>query len=956
LTDPAPPIDFEERVFTFDDVAWLFKKQWKKWARIAWVGGGLIFSLLVLRSPSYQIEASFKEGVEKNGGDFVLKDFLGMVGPSQQQPQAAAFMKSFRVLKPFVEKMGLQATVPRPGGWMRKLFRRIGDNLKLEMGMAIPDLDSFGFRNVHYEGETPLRFFLNFEDAHHFVLLDSDRKTVVSQGTVGQEVDFLEGRLTLVQAPEKLRTHFCYRLILDPCFEVVDGFRKKLKIDSNKTNKSIYNLTLSFRDRRQGVLCLNEVMAEYQRYLKSEHDQIAKEQLTYLEKRQEQVHEKIGEMLDEHTAYIRANLGAKGFIGLNQESESFLRPHQEMLGQLLAIDVELSRLNLADPIHLFSGKEASFSKHFQETAQLVQNLKSQRDLLQLSLQQGRFLPDAEQQFEAKREEMRDIRSQREELEQLLGKMQQGESLSSSAGHWAGPLASWAEKIGRSERPEEARDLAEYLENYSRLLLVQENVVQERLFYENGTPPEWEGIDGSTSNALFMEYNKKLDVAEAAHYHYRQLEKQVQESEFELGSLSSLLKDPLSQDLIARATGLSLKLKEEKYHSSKEGERWQEELTLQRKILSSHLEQLAKVEELNLSLIRDKMRNLQKVSLDYINRQLSVCHAQFHDAIEERKSALLQEKKILETKMQELRVQAADLPEKWRLEKWLEVKTELGEKMMESITQAVESKTIGHHLHHVESKPLDFATLPLGPNPPQLLSMSLAGALSLFFGSFMWGLMGSILKGFPATAEKLKAIKCPYLGKIGFLCDGSAVEKVEGPDLETLRHLSFFLEEASERKVVGLLQGEGPDYSYALAEHLARLSHRSILLRCDFGAPFRAEDLPGLLQLWKGEIKEWPIRKASGFDWMTAGGYSLFGVEVMQSKKFQQLIEGLKERYHWIFLVVRSPLHQAESMAALRVCDQAIVTLSEEPIELLTPFQQWAYHKPGNRLNFMTSMK
>jgi hypothetical protein len=208
----------------------------------------------------------------------------------------------------------------------------------------------------------------------------------------------------------------------------------------------------------------------------------------------------------------------------------------------------------------------------------------------------------------------------------------------------------------------------------------------------------------------------------------------------------------------------------------------------------------------------------------------------------------------------------------------------------------------------------------------------------------------ILKGFPISLEKLKALRLPVLGPISPFCDGPAVETPTGSDLDLLRQIALFAEGG---KVVSLIGGLGPDYSYALGENLSRMSAKSIVLRCDFHAKFRKEDAPGLLQVWKGEIGELPIRKGKGFDFITAGGYSPFGAEIVQSHNFTQFIDLLKQKYDWVFLLFRAPLHSAESLAALRLCDKALVTVSGEQTEELTPFVDWAYHENDCRLTFIT---
>lgn len=953
VKDKLPAFDPDERIFTLSDVHRLFKSLKRRLIQIALIGGLCGFVFCAIKAPKYKIEATFKEGVEKSGGDSVLKDFLGGMSVAQQ-PQAVALMKSHQVLKPLIQKLGLQAGVKK-GGWIvGKVFRRISDNFKAEREKPLEDLDSFVFQDLVYEGEQKLNFTLRFSDRDQFAVYLPGQKKEIALGSVGSNVSLPNVQFTLAQVPKSLKINSSYPLQIGSWIGTAKKLREQIQIASGKTNKSIYDLTFSHRDRHLGVQILNELMAGYQKYLKKDHDELANEQLSYLEQKQEQLYDKMSTMFDDHVAYLSRNLGTKGFIALEQESDTLLTPHQNMLAKVLSIDLELSRLDQMGKENLVAvADEGPFSAKLNQIGATMRELRQQRDLLELSLQHKQNVNDGSQ-LEFRREELKEIRGRREAAQRLLETIEKGLEVPLSSFNLNRPLALWAQKVHESEDVEDREDLAEYLENFERLLSVREKMLQERFFYGSDTPSELEGIDLQTSKSLFVEYNNKLDRAEASMRHFDQLKKEIQLNDFELSSLSSILHDPLSQNLITQASELALRLKDEKYHSSKEGERWQQELTLQRKILSDHLEQLFKVEELNASLIREKIRGLQQVSLDCINQQLSVYYEQAADAVKERREALIQEKKLLETKMQDIRDLASELPEKWRLEKWLELKTEMGTKMMETLTNLVESKTIGHHLHHVESKPLDFAILPELPQKPGLFTMAFLGAFGAAFGTFFLKLVRTILKGFPTSAEKLRAMRFPFAGVISPFCDGPETETIKGPDLEVLRQLALFLEEKPHGKTIALIEGRGPDYSYSFAENLARMSYKSVILRCDFTAKFRNEDLPGLLQIWKGEIAELPIRKGNGFDYITAGGFSPFGAEVIQSRAFSELLELLKNNYDWVFLLIRSPLADAESKTALRLCDKAIVTITGEQTELLTPFADWAYHEGRCRLTFVTS--
>lgn len=937
-----PMIDPQERVFTLNDVKQLYIAQRKRLLKWAAIGAIIAFLLVGIRTPKYQITATFKEGAEKSESGGALRDLLGGMGGAPQA-QAAVLMKSFQVLKPLVEKLGLQVSAPRSGWIVLKVFKRYRDNLRATKGLPLADLDPFVFEDVTSGREEEFHFGLKFSDRNHFVVYTPDQKEELAKGVLGAEVALqdLPVKFTVAKTPRALKIGSFYPFTIGSWIGPAAGLRGMLSIVSDKNNKSIYDISIFNRDRQLGQRIVNELMHQYRCYLKREHDVLAEEQLEYLEKKQNQLYGKLDFVLDQNVDYMSKNMGQHGCFDLVQESASLLIPHQEMQKQVLAIEMELTRLHEMEQ----GAKTQLFSKmgnadQIKPIALTIQELKQQRDLLELSLVQI-----SEQSLETRRDDLKEVRSKRLSVEKLMQEVDLGRTVTSC--DLSPGLCLWANAL---ENPEEREDFAEYLKNYTHLLSVREKMLQERFVCGSKPPSELEGIDLPTAQKLFVQYNGQLDLAEGNMRSFEHFKKEINTSRCELSSLSSVLNDPLSIQLIQEASQAIVLLKDEKYHSSKEGARYEERIAFLKRVLSDHLDQLSKVEELKAALIREKMAALQKISLDCINQQISVLHEQAKNVAKEQRVALTEEKKLLEAKMAELRLSTIPMAEKWRLEKWLEIKTELVTNMMHTITEIVESKTIAHQLHHVESKPLDLALLPSEPVNPRLYLMTFLGAFCFASGSFLLTLVSQILRGFPTTLEKLQALRFPALGSISPFCDGPSVETPTGPDLEILRRLALFVEKG---KVIGLLSGRGPDYSFALSENLARMTKKSIVLRCDFLSKFRKEDGPGLLQIWKGELGELPIRKGKGFDYVTAGGFSPFGTEIIQSERFTQLIELLKKSYDTVFILCRTPLASAESTAALRLCDRAVVTVSGEQTEELTPFITWGYDENRCRLTFIT---
>ncbi len=845
-------------------------------------------------------------------------------------------MRSYRVLKPLVERLGLQAGSPNRDWIVKKVFRRYWETWQSEKGMMLEDRDGFTFSDVRYDlGET-FRGVLRIEDQSCFTLYSADQKTQLGEGHLGTSLVIQDPplQITVASFPKKMKKGGSYPIQVLPWAAVAGDLRKEIKIANDKDNKSLIHISVSHRDRFLAARIVNELMNEYQAYLKREYDEVAQEQIHYLDQKQEQIFAKMDQLFDTHMGYLSDNLKTGGFLALEGGADVILAPHHEMDRRLTEIELEISLIDqFSKEGKLFAFKGGPLYE--------LDDYRQQRDLLELSL-----IPSSEKMIEFNRDELQEIRTLRSDIDRLIQKIDLGQEIASFEGDQA--LYLWAKNVRDSEEKE---DFVDYLENYARLLSMREKMLKERLYYGNYPPSELDGIDLDSARGLFLGYNTKLDQAEASICHYERFKKELHRPDFDLASLSGILSDALCQKIIADASKLSLQLKDEKHCTAKEISRWIEEIALQKKILADQLDQLIKVEELNATLIRQKMSALQKVSLDCLNQKISVLDEQSFEGMKKKRESLLLEKELLERKIGDARHHLASaLPEKLRYEKWLQIKTEMLNRVMGSVAQVAESKSISAHLHHVESKPLDPALTPSAPQKPQLIRMMLGGGFLLPFAFFVFAFIRQLLKGFPSSLDKLKALGFPILGEISTFCDGPLVDHPTGPDLDLLRQMALFAEGS---KVISLIGGKGPDYSFALAENLARISRKSIILRCDFQSKFQKEDAPGILQLWKGETGELPIRKGRGFDYLMAGGYTPFGTEIIQSQNFTTLLELLKKKYDSIFLLFRSPLPSAESSAALRISDKAIVTVSGEATEVLTPFIDWAYHKDSCRLTFIT---
>jgi len=929
MTLPDP----EEKFFSLSDLVWLFRKKKKIIFCAASIFSFIAVIYVFINSPVYKAEATFKEGMERVESQGMLRDVVSQMGWASDAPQAAAILNSREVLRPLIGRLGLQVDISEQRA-IRRWARAFEGVICAEFGCRLSDSGNFRFSNAVFEGEKPLEFLIRFIDRERFEIR---RKRFMLWGKVGEKIDGKKFSFFIERLPKNLRTGTDYCLTIRPWVDVAKEIRKNLQIVSHKANKSIYDLSYLDSDRFGAKDILNGIIEEYQRYLKRDHDQIAEQQVAYLEERQNMLFDRLGRDFDEHVRYLQKNVGERGFVRASQESAALLKPYRELFSKSFAADLEMEQLCafFVNPHVLIEGK-SSIGEVIQRLRKDVQQLEEQRDLLAASLYFHSSSRE-ETSFDAAQSNKEELQKIRQDLEAAKGALNEAENsnvLPLSLDLFHDPdkvVQNWARHLDQASS--ERNDFIVYLRNLVRLFSVREKILLERQFNPQNDS-ELNGIDLATARQMIVQTSQNLDGAKAAIHHYRHLLDQIDDPAFELSSLSTVLRDPVSQHIMSAAADLHLQLEDEGHHSEKEVGRIKSETSLQRKILKEHLQQMIVVEELNRSIFQDKIISLQQISLDCIHRQIGVANEQISSLIQQRKESLLCEKQILSNKMQQLRSQMNELPVKWRAESLLKLKTELGIKVMQSVAQLVESKNIGRHLHHVESKPLDLAILPFVPENPHLFLLMLAGAIVGFFVSFAGVFLNTLHRGFPLSLSTLQALRYPCAGFISF--PSADFQKLPDADLESFRKILLCLDATPQSKLIGLFIGNGPDYSRSLAQLIAQSGRKVLLVPSDIS-----------------ETAAPIIRSSNGYDEICSEAPSCFSVERIRSAAFQELLfQKLAPSYDHILLSNSSPLDRAECAALLAISHFAIVTIVEEPIELLTPFIRWAYDEGRSRLTFL----
>ncbi len=922
------------RLCSVQDVIELFHRKRKILFRLGCIGALFALILLCAKEPAYLIEASFKEQSDVSGGDgrdLVKQLFSGSAPSSASQTQP--LMMSRAVLRCVVEKLGLQAEVKR-GSLGILGIRRMANLIRAERRRPLDHFEPFRFRNLCYEGEKTVELTFFFTDREHFDVFEGKNK--LASGTLGASVAFSNCQLTLQEVPKTLKPRQHYIVRVHPWLDVVQSLRKKIRILPQKLNASMYDLTYLSPDREGGALLLNTLMMELQNYLRQDHRVFAEQQLAYLAKRQKELFSQFEDELKIQASYLSHHLAERGCLNLSQELQVFLSSHLQMREKMLALDFELRQVEEGRILEQRSPLYARLESMHAELSEW----QKQKDFLEVSLSSSPFSKRSDEASHYLEELRGEKRKAQLGLEQLQGKIFDPDAL----------VLAWAQNI-QEENPE-LQEVQDSLAHWIKILSMREKIATERLLRSGLAPQAGEGMDWETSRSLYKDSLCRLDESKLQLHAVEQALQQLQLEEGELGCLALSLKDPISQQFIASADSVYRQLKEDKYCSAKEALRWKEDLALQRRLFKEHLEQTAQVEKMHSAVLREKLDMLQQIGLDCLQGHISVLEEGIQAEMAKRRVELLQEKELLEKQMADLRSQLAALPEKWYDEQLFDLQSKAHQMIMEAIVQLVETKTISHHLHQIGSKPIDPAVSSFLPIFPYA-SLTICLGAFLFSGCYFFAnLLKEAASGFSMNGDKLRRLGLPFSGLLSSSCDGALVEHLFGSDRETLRNVCLFADASPESQVVGLLGGKGPDFSFPLAELMARLRKKVCVVRADFSKPFQENDLPGLLQVLEGEITEIPLRSYQGFDYLSSGGYSPFGTEWLQSPSFLSLLDQLKGSYDFIFIYLCSPLEFSESKAVLKICDKIAVFLQGEPIDLLTPFISWAYDEEYSRLTFI----
>ena len=859
-------------------------------------------------------------------------------------------------------------------------------------------ISAFEVTEVSYLGLSPKRMFLSFESEKKVRVYSSAGEWIETR-PVDDVFEYEGSSFRINVHPEELKTHIKYQVTLYPKEHALDRLLKNLSIKVRREDPSIIDLSYKDVNSQRGASVLNTLMRLYKTYLIEENTRIAEAQLDYLNARQEMLSDKIEDTLKEHVAYLQENLGEKGFIGLHQELELVESRKKEQSQRLLQIDLSLSKLHRIEKENLLCISEPSLGENVATFQDKLLGLKKRKDTLDLSnltrlasfkkrsRKQARPFLKAKQAsssclylkekssrlsneldsvsrqsalpifsqitpgllklYQTKKEcelrqgtyfgikekesELKAISAIRENIKRLLGDESQEKIQFEKAS------VDWTMCGFEKDPLEQTPSTLKTLLRFDNLLGLKQDILEKSLFYQEETPEEFSSLDLESAKQLHLGYTKQLDEAFLEEKTFEYALNNAMKHEFELTSLTSILKDPISCDILSRVAKASVEMQNDRYYSQKDKERLSFSIEKERVALTTHLKERLHLTHLHKQLLGRKIKALQSQMTQLVNQEIALIENQIHTSIQEKIQALNLEKAQIKSKLQTIYHEMKDLPKKWLLENKLQLKSDLNVSMMEAISQLVESKNVEHHLMQIESKPIDKAYAPLKPKETPIILLSVVGGI---FGAILaMGLMvfQKVAKNLlPVSLEGLSFRDRDVAGVLSTNFDRQDFASLTTKDLQTLRRLiPFALGENTQ--VVGAALGKQYNYLSALA-YLLGLSKRKTLLIEMFHQS--KEQKSGLLHYLLGKNKELPIQKKGEVHLLSLGENTKYTMELLSRKKFELMLSDQLNNYEVILIGVAEGAASPEARKLMQLCQKMVITLDTETLDDLYPYFQW----------------
>jgi tyrosine-protein kinase Etk/Wzc len=939
--------------------------------------------LYVLTRPIiYEANATFRDKKKTESGLSQGAKLL-LYKENENQSEAVSLFDSRRLLSSVIAHLGLQGTIERTDFKEYSYLTKMANNLVAEKvnwmkeagAVTLQQKPLLQFQNIHYPGDKPLELAIHFDTDNVFTIVDSQSEKSLGEGKLNQPVRFQNWQFTLVNKELNSLEGRDYSLYIEPMAVTIKDVRKHLHISSEKKDSGLITLSYKAEDRYEAARFLNALMVRYKKHIADDRNHWAKVQVDYLEQRQKEVAQQLHGLMNEHASSVTNDLFATGLFNIRQETDALAKQRLIYKDQLKEINLQLKRLYHIQNDALLGFHNTPHGLPGDGTAEVslrhLRELKQQRDMLGLALKQSTVQVDAKEVHDSLVGQMHDL----EEIQHAMGEIHHlkaalaendikplptqymnrdfyqlynlwQDKLQKMAEVWQGaPLD--AQLKEKDQWCEYKANCVAYLNNLDKQYAVYEKILHERLSYHQHPHREFEGVNLATANQLYLEYSHNLDQIQKNRREQQFISDQLNDPQFEINSLSVLPTDPVTQNIIQKSIELALSLRDDNNRSSREQDRVREALAHQKNFLVAHLKQSQDLLNVNEGLVKEKIYSIQNMMVELINQELSVLEKHLEDYFSTQATNLRQEHSLIENQLQELQQTMLILPRKWVSEQILELRLEGNKELVKEVTKLVESKNLNKNLEVVQSAPIDVAVPPLLPSKPfVLLFTALGSGVGLFLFSAFF-LVKGFIKGIPASPTNLKLHSQHVSGVLSSAFKNVSMEKLSEADLDTLRGISAFLCSQGHRQSVLAILNGGPSYVPALAQLLHIKERRVLVLPIDFNVA-TPNDLPGLLQFLEGNAEQCKITSQGAFDTIASGGISRFGMEMLMSAKFNNLMKSFLERYDLIIAWTQTSLDNTSMHNLSKQFQSVLVSVNEESLEQLKPYIEEGVNESGKK--------
>lgn len=880
--------------FTSSDVYALFKNHKKKLLAIFFFSFLFVLAFFVTKSPMYKAEALFQIVDEEKNDAGIFEKMPVKMGLSEKK-LPIGLMLSKKIIVPIIKQLGLQVYI-KERDLKEELFTNARHNFFVEIDSASFEKKGFSFSQIEFTGRIKKYYYLRFIDQNHFEILDLEKK-VLSAGKVDSKCTVENVSFVLDRVPDCLSTEYFYPITFIPIKNVYESLLKKLSIEPDKNADSLLQIRCKYNNPFIAQQIVNGIMLSYKNFLQEEAESISDMEMDYLQKKRTRLFGDLERLLNKAVAFQKKQIENQNPFPIEEKMEKILEPFNKSKEKLTLINAKLKSLSKESHQYL-----PTYFTELKKIQSNIEELKGEKELYALNLSSKKL--------------------DKNPLFSYLG-MNFSEKIKTDSNDEIRLIDAEMDRLKKNE------SVTKSLEKI-KLLSLRRKLLEKRAQIE-AYDSTLEGIDAKTAKTLLAQSYLALDEVQSNILKLRELKKQV-EMGCELISLSGRIKNPLLQDMIKGVHKLSLKLKDKSSLTTKEEERCLQELECLKKAFVESLDQQEQLEELMQEKQISRIKKLNITIQDRLDQQIALSNLKKKELISSYHVELSSEKQALEKHLDDLAKEMSLIPDQWKLEKELKLKTKMVLSTLDSLGKVLEEKSFLSQLKKVQSKPVDKAELYFLQERPLLFFLSFAFALFCTLFSFLVLFLKRCLYGFSLSKELLQIYGQDVLGSF------SDENKVL---YETANFIIGNLKE--KEKIVSLIQNS-KEYVKKLCSVFMKRGYKVIIV-----------DGSGYLEK-KGWIDHLENNTPLSIEKTKFGHFLYMGkrkntlLEHISSLAFLNMMHKLKKEYDLILLACDANPSSLEARATLAFSDQVILTITKETLHEVESFLHWS--RKGKKLGFL----